>query len=252
MVILARIANSLRRQDWTTFTVEFILVVAGVLVALEVDNWNQQRISEREFRRELAVLQGELRENRERLTSSIQRMEHTLSVLTEFQRAFHGGDAVSHDKLQKAFVPALAVTGDYAQLLRSTGVDRLLGSDSIVEERFESLRHHLELWNLYVNGYRQVAGDRARYGNAVVLPLFTETHSLVATAEYWLRDTPYRLDPGGRQDELQNVLADPRMENAIVISVISEHEVLDHARRLSQVSEMAIAEIDRLLAASPR
>lgn len=251
-MVLARLAKSLRRHDWTTFAVEFILVIAGVLIALEVDNWNQQRVSEREFRRELALLQAELRENRVRLTSSIQRMEHNLSVLTAFQRAFHDENLASHDEQREAFVPALAVTGDYARLIRSTGVERLLGSDGIVEERFESLRHGLERWNLYVSGYRQVANDRLRYGHEVVLPLFTETHSLVASAERWLRDTPYRLDPSGRHDELQDVLADPRVENAIVISVIIENEVLDHARRLDQVSEEAIAEIDRLLAASPR
>jgi len=251
-MVLDRLAKSVRRHDWTTFAVEFILVMAGVLIALEVDNWNQQRVSEHELRRELALLQVELSENRERLTSSIQRIEHNLSVLTAFQRAFHGENSASHNEQREAFVPALTVTGDYALLIRSAGVDRLLGSDAIVEERFESLRRGLERWNLTVSGYRQVAGDRLRYGHEVVLPLFTETHSLVAPAERLLRDTPHRLHPSVRHDEFQNILADPRVENAIVISVIIENEVLDHARRLDQVSEEVVAEIDRLLAAFHR
>ena len=132
--------------------------ITGVLVALEVDNWNQQRVSEHELRREIALLQVELSENRERLTSSIQRIEHNLSVLTAFQRAFHGENSASHNEQREAFVPALTVTGDYALLIRSAGVDRLLGSDAIVEERFESLRRGLERWNLTVSGSRQVAG----------------------------------------------------------------------------------------------
>jgi len=49
-MILARLAKSLRRQDWTTFAIEFVLVIAGVLIALEVDNWNQERVEAGQFR----------------------------------------------------------------------------------------------------------------------------------------------------------------------------------------------------------
>lgn len=42
------------------------------------------------------------------------------------------------------------------------------------------------------------------------------------------------------------------MENAIVIKLLIETEARDHAKYLDPVSELVIAEIDRLLAASPR
>ena len=250
-MVLARLAKSLRRQDWTTFAVEFVLVIAGVLVALQVDNWNQERIAEQEFHRELALLQAELLENRERVTSFIERLEHNLSLLTTFQLAFHDEESALSDEQREAFVRALALTGDYGLLIRSGSVNRLLGSDAIVEERFEPLRRGLERLNLVSSGFRQVAGDRSRFGSEVVLPLFTERHSLFSSAERLLRATPYQLDTSGRHDEFENVLADPRVENAIIISVIMEHEVLAHARYIDKASEVVSAEIDRLLAAFP-
>jgi len=106
-MILARLAKSLRRQDWTTLAVEFVLVVAGVFVALQADNWNQQRVAERKFRSELALLQAELREDRVPLADTIERIEDNLTVLTAFQRAFHGETSASSGERREAFVPAL-------------------------------------------------------------------------------------------------------------------------------------------------
>lgn len=249
-MVLARLAKSLRRQDWTTFTVEFVLVITGVLVALEVDNWNQQRVAEREFRRDLALLQAELRENRERLAYTIERLEHDLTILTAFQRAFHGETPVSYGGQSEAFVSSLMQ--GYVQLIRSAGVDRLLNTDGILDERFEPLRRDLEAWNRTFNGYLRIWGDQLRYRNDVILPLFTEEHSQVTRAERMLRDTPYQLDASGRHDELRDVLADPRVENAVVITLLIQKQVLDHASYLHQLSEEAIDEIDRLLAAPPR
>lgn len=42
-MILRRIATAIRTQNWFTVFIEFALVVAGVLVALQLDNWNQER-----------------------------------------------------------------------------------------------------------------------------------------------------------------------------------------------------------------
>lgn len=42
-MILHRLAVGLKRQDWAAVTIEFLLVVAGVFVGLQVANWNEDR-----------------------------------------------------------------------------------------------------------------------------------------------------------------------------------------------------------------
>ena len=42
-MILRRLSSALKRQDWATVLIEFALVIAGVLIALQVNNWNQYR-----------------------------------------------------------------------------------------------------------------------------------------------------------------------------------------------------------------
>lgn len=42
-MILRRLADAFRRQDWATVLIEFLIVVAGIFVGLQVNNWNQLR-----------------------------------------------------------------------------------------------------------------------------------------------------------------------------------------------------------------
>lgn len=42
-MILKRIGNALRARDWTAFAIEFAIVVVGVFVAIQAQNWNQER-----------------------------------------------------------------------------------------------------------------------------------------------------------------------------------------------------------------
>ncbi len=41
-MILRRIANSIRRQDWFTVLIEICIVVIGLLIGLQVNNWNER------------------------------------------------------------------------------------------------------------------------------------------------------------------------------------------------------------------
>ena len=50
-MIIRKIAEAMRTQDWFTVFIEFVIVVAGIFVGLQVDDWNQfrlDRVQERE------------------------------------------------------------------------------------------------------------------------------------------------------------------------------------------------------------
>ncbi|MBT8319886.1 MAG: hypothetical protein KJP01_07135 [Gramella sp.] len=54
---------------------EIILVVAGILIALQVNNWNEQRKSENEAKRILSELHSEFNDNRKVLSQRIKDLE---------------------------------------------------------------------------------------------------------------------------------------------------------------------------------
>jgi hypothetical protein len=59
-MILRRLTENLRAQNWTAISIEFLIVVIGVFLGTQVANWNQQRIERRETERMLANLAPEL------------------------------------------------------------------------------------------------------------------------------------------------------------------------------------------------
>ena len=42
-MILRRMADGIRQQDWFTVIVEVLVVVVGIFLGLQVDDWNQAR-----------------------------------------------------------------------------------------------------------------------------------------------------------------------------------------------------------------
>ena len=43
-MIIRKLTEAIRTQDWFTVSIEFVIVVAGIFVGLQVDDWNQERL----------------------------------------------------------------------------------------------------------------------------------------------------------------------------------------------------------------
>jgi hypothetical protein len=112
-MFLRRFAVALRRQDWPTVIVEFLLVVLGVLLALQLDNWNEQRKDRALFQDYLVQLQADLREDIEQAEGRIETAK-ALDELAAYLIAVIEGRAaqpIDNNRL----VSALLVAG-YANL----------------------------------------------------------------------------------------------------------------------------------------
>ncbi len=58
-MLLRRFTQSLRDQNWTAITIEFVLLVVGVFLGIQVSNWN----TERETRQKSAIFTERLQED---------------------------------------------------------------------------------------------------------------------------------------------------------------------------------------------
>ena len=101
-MIMRRIATSLRQQDWATVVIELFLVIAGVLIALEFDNWNkasQDRAEERDY---LVRLQDDMAETialfDENIASNEASAERVMQVVTVLNTKNLG--SLSEDQLR--------------------------------------------------------------------------------------------------------------------------------------------------------
>lgn len=60
-MILRRLAQQLREQNWAAIAIEFVLLVLGVFLGIQVSNWNAAIIERRDARDSLQRLEDDLR-----------------------------------------------------------------------------------------------------------------------------------------------------------------------------------------------
>lgn len=63
-MIMRRLAQSLKEQNWTAITIEFVLLVLGVFLGIQVANWNEDRLEAHRAHGFLERLAGDLERER--------------------------------------------------------------------------------------------------------------------------------------------------------------------------------------------
>lgn len=60
-MILRRLAQNLKEQNWTAISIEFVLLVLGVFLGIQVANWNEARVERELIRGHLSEIAEDLR-----------------------------------------------------------------------------------------------------------------------------------------------------------------------------------------------
>ena len=96
-MILRRFAQNLKEQNWTAIGIEFVLLVLGVFLGIQVANWNEaqrDRQSEQQYlerlRRELAEIVPQVQSEQ----ASLAKIEELLEAVRAFLASGQGGEAL--------------------------------------------------------------------------------------------------------------------------------------------------------------
>jgi hypothetical protein len=81
-MILRRLAEAIREQNWFTAVLEILIVVVGLFIGLQLDDWNQRRIDRAHEAIYLQELLEDFEANREALVDSTRRFEAILDAMT--------------------------------------------------------------------------------------------------------------------------------------------------------------------------
>ena len=139
---------------------EIVLVVLGILIALQINNWNQEKINSKIEENLLIELLENLSVNEERLQQSIEdeytslkSIEYVATTL-ENRRSHH--DSMNYHYGRADFAPDVEITSTAFEAIKSKGLDIILSDDirrSIID-LFDSeygvmLSETVRLENLY-------------------------------------------------------------------------------------------------------
>ena len=110
-MILRRLTENLRAQNWTAIAVEFLIVVIGVFIGTQVANWNQQRLAKVETERMLEQLVPELRNQLEFYDGARTYYATTRRFADEALAAWNGDTRVSDEQFVIAAYQASQIIG---------------------------------------------------------------------------------------------------------------------------------------------
>jgi hypothetical protein len=158
--MLKRLGQALRRQDWATIAIEFVLLVLGVFLGIQVANWNELRRERAVERESLLLLLKEVEQNAAYaqyvIDNAEARLRDSAAVVAMLQRKPPGaGDANSG---------VTALTTYRASTPISVIFDALKSSGKLSTIQSDALRVRLSIYEsliLYNERLRANYADRA-------------------------------------------------------------------------------------------
>ena len=98
-MILRRLSQSLKEQNWTAIWIEFFLLVAGVFLGIQAANWNEQRTIDRKAKVFTERLREDLRVEVWRLAALNNYYDDVVANVTKTMDALEGRAVVSNEAL---------------------------------------------------------------------------------------------------------------------------------------------------------
>jgi hypothetical protein len=179
-MILQQLAANLRARDWGAVLIEILILVVGVFLGLQVDNWNDARKTAADERYYIQRLQDELAESITRLDNSIAVGYSVIDAVRRAQQAIRDGTIEVHHP--EAFIADFASVNWMAEAdvvdgaieeLRSTGRMEIIGDRRIREalsryyRTLQSARSQEEISN---RGWTLALADIYRQVDATLNP----------------------------------------------------------------------------------
>jgi hypothetical protein len=175
-MIIRRITAAVRKADFGALLLELVVLVVGILLALAVDRWNQQRLDEIETARIVARLKSDTVRNLGMFEQSLPDMESGLDNIKALQRALQAGTTDGEDAAQiQAAMTAIGVVPSYPLVfsayeeLVATGRLRQLGDPLLVDllgnqrAQYDAAQAVVGYWRDIIQGPKNALDQHVEY-----------------------------------------------------------------------------------------
>jgi hypothetical protein len=157
-IIIDRLARSLRTQNWLALGLEFVIVVFGIFVGLQVDDWNNRRIMLRSEAGYLERLSREVDNNLKIYRETAQWMELSEAALRLYYQSLVGEDA--ERPTDEVLLGMFCTPGFVSPVSYDNSVlEEMLNSGLLARLQDPSLRKVLAEYRAQQNGWDQLLAD---------------------------------------------------------------------------------------------
>jgi len=151
-MILHRLAEGIRGQNWSTVTLEILIVVVGIFIGLQADDWNRARIDRGLETRYLERLHADLQTDFDRMDRSEDIANRRMRQVVLLLDGITDSEVAASQPVQ--FIEAVEKAGwqsyrpptpnAYAELI-STGRTTLIRSESL-RDKFSNYYARIDYW----------------------------------------------------------------------------------------------------------
>jgi hypothetical protein len=136
-MILRRLGQALRRQDWLNVVIELLIVVVGILIAVQIGNWNQDRLNRTQVIKWRASMINDLTASRDQVgyrkiyyQQALDFAEEALvGMQSQTQVDPEQGWLIVRGAFQASQIWALQITGPTYREVMSASALNLIGSE---------------------------------------------------------------------------------------------------------------------------
>ncbi len=135
-MLLRRITRHVSQQNWTAVAIDFVIVVVGVFIGIQVSNWNEARAEKVQEEAILTQLQSEFTEIQDALEKQIRIREIYVANIGNLVAGLEGSAPMPDDPAIKRALIAVRSTGRrpaqsaaYLQLTANGELARLSNED---------------------------------------------------------------------------------------------------------------------------
>jgi hypothetical protein len=154
---------------------EIILVVIGILLALQINTWNEESKNQKEAHKILVQLKHEFEANNDLIDSCIEFQRKRLNAVEGFKDGFEPTKSLSADSL-KALVSDLGSDWKYEPIKNI--IESVIASGKINLIQNDSVKNAIRYWGTAINKYNDLYKSQDELYNKNILPIIVENYPL--------------------------------------------------------------------------
>ena len=217
---------------------EIVLVVIGILIALQINNWNENRNADKAEQRLIIGLNEEFKLNRSALEVEIKRIDSTISGLSATLKQMNGTSSKTYSG--KALDSLLLVCiANYLWEATDFALKEIENSNSLSNLKNKNLKPLIYDWSRLNKQIEQRTSNSI--GAFDYLLNFIKVHGSLRQLDVYGEDLPE--GPSNLRPDNFHLLSNPEFENAL-------DDYLVYTRQLQRSYKAALTQLDVIIEAT--
>lgn len=240
-MLLRRITEHVKVQNWFAVGLDFIIVVVGVFIGIQVSNWNDGLAEQTAFERQLNTVRVEMVENLARFEESRNSLEQQLADIIELRAILSEPEIPDKaERLNDLLFQSILVFGIYP---KRHALDRVLASDMFSTIEDNELSDAMEQWDVTLAFLVRQQQDELNYRDGFQLPYFSQHLSTAAIFGAALEDEGM-LAPARFGHDFEELAVDPIVDNSLAVRQLTTNHDLTNTANLITHTEQIISLIE--------